>query len=114
MNLLSVYQETAKAGIRSSVHFQKAADKMTQTLVEATLPSKDVTTTVMKEYINNCYQTRQQFLDKMADTAEKLITDYPFKKEVEEFNSRVTENTKKTFELFSFPVLVNANVSAKK
>ncbi|KAF0241785.1 MAG: hypothetical protein FD167_3960 [bacterium] len=113
MNLVSIYQETAKASIRSTVHMQKAADKMAQTLIEATVvSSKDVTGNVMKEYINNCYQTRQQFLDKMAETAEKLITDYPFKKEVEEFNFRASENTKKAFELFSFPV-VNA-ATAKK
>lgn len=107
MNLLSIYQETAKVSIRSTIHLQKATDKMTQTLLEATVSSQDVTGNVMKEYIHNCYQTRQQFLDKMAETAEKLITDYPFKKEVEEFNARTSENTKKAFELFSFPVVVN-------
>jgi hypothetical protein len=105
MNLLSIYQETAKVSIHSTVCLQKATDTMTQTLIEATVPSKNVIGNVMKEYINNCYQTRQQFLDKMAETAEKLITDYPFKKEVEEFNSRASENTKKAFELFSFPLV---------
>lgn len=104
MNLLSAYQETAKASIRGSVNIQKATDKIAQTLIESTIISKDANSTLVKEYIHTCYQTRQQFLDKMADTAEKLITDYPFKKEVEEFNSRTTENTKKAFELFSFPV----------
>ena len=108
MNLMSIYEETAKVSIRSTLHIQKAADKVAQNFIEATMTSKDANTTVVKEYINSCYQTRQQFLDKMADTAEKLVTDYPFKKEVTEFNARTAENTKKALELFSFPVVTTA------
>lgn len=109
MNLMSLYQETAKLSIRTTLHMQKATDKITQSLIESSLLSKDANTNVVKEYVNNFYQVRQELLNKMAETAEDTITNYPFKKEIEELNTRTTENTKKAFELFSFPLTNAAN-----
>jgi hypothetical protein len=105
---MSIYQETAKVSIRTTLNLQKAADKMTQNLIEASFLSKDATSNAMKEYVNNFYSTRQEILTKMGEAAEKMITDYPFKKEVEEFNARTTENTKKVAEMFAIPVINNA------
>lgn len=107
MNLMSIYQETAKANLRTALQLQKAADKMTQNFIEATIVTKDASGTALKEYVNNFYQTRQEVFNKVVETTEKSLTDYPFKKEIEEFNSRTAENTKKVFELFSFPVVTN-------
>ena len=108
MSLMSIYQETAKVGVRTTLQMQKAADRATHSLIESSISSTDTNGNMMKEYVNNAYQVRQELLNSMADAAEKAITNYPFKTEIEEFNTRALENTKKVFELFYLPIIAKA------
>lgn len=107
MDLISVYQEAAKASIRTGLNLQKAADKITEHFIGEAIVSNDANGNAIKEYVHNFYQTRQELLNKMAETAEKAVVDYPFKKEITEFNQSMTENSKKFFELFTLPLMVN-------
>ena len=41
MSLMSIYQETAKVGVRTTLQMQKAADRATHSLIESSISSTD-------------------------------------------------------------------------
>lgn len=102
-------QETALAVFHAAVQTRQATDKLVQNLVEVGISYQEASARLTKEYASSLHQARQEWMKMATEATEKMLSvsptsiEYPFKKEVEEFNANIVEGVKRTYELFAGP-----------
>lgn len=107
-------QEAAIATFHAATRVREASEKLAQEFVEASLSSQETGARVAKEYTGSLAKARNEWMKRADDLTEKALSispseiDYPWKREIEEFNASVLESTRKAFEFFTAPFLAAA------
>ena len=112
--LAELSQESSLAAFRLAMQAGQATEKLAYDMMAANMASHEAAYKASKEFANATNRTRQEYVKKSAEVAEKMLSvtltagDYPFRKEVEELQTQMVENTKKVFDFFTTPVATAA------
>jgi hypothetical protein len=104
-------QEAVVSNFHAATRVREASEKLAQEILEASLSSQETGARAAKEYTGSLARARHEWMKKADDLTEKALSispsgiDYPWKREIEEFNASVLESTKKAFEFFAAPFL---------
>ncbi len=112
--LVELTRESSVAAFRFAMHAGQATEKLASDMMTANLASREAAYRATKEYATATNQVRQEYVQKSVEVTEKMLAvtptvgGFPFRKEVEELQAQMMENTKQVFDFFTTPMRTTA------
>lgn len=110
VTIATLSQEAATTALNTAATLRDASEKLTQEFIDTGLATHEASTRATREYLASLAKVRKEWIKKSDEVSEKAASlspaefEYPFKREIEEFNAGFVEGTRKTLDFFTAPL----------